>query len=268
MSFAAKSNLGRRKGSVEKNSAIEPQPGIRVNRPRPIVDSHRAASDRPSPKGDRPQPRPDDRHQAAHQPIPFVHRTTVIADKHIADRQRAQQPRGTAADPRRVAKRSGMGAPDHRVSLPTMGSPLPHSPSLRVVSPQSQVGVARLPRPKALPVWLRLLVKLQRGSLLVAFVLVIAALAAYGRTVYLQQLWSREYGELEKLQRSERELMTAIEALKNHSAAQAGLSSNNLVAQSPGNTIFLPPAPLRRLPSIYQPQPEAQAPAPSPPIGY
>jgi hypothetical protein len=112
------------------------------------------------------------------------------------------------------------------------------------------------------------LIKLQRGSLLVAFILVIGALAAYGRTVYLQQLWSHEYGELEKLQRSERELTAAIEALKNHSAAQAGLPGNNLVAQSPGNTIFLPPAPLRRLPSLHSTQSAEPTPEPAAPIGY
>lgn len=89
---------------------------------------------------------------------------------------------------------------------------------------------------------------------------------AYGWTVYAQKLWSQEYRKLETLQRTERELIAANEAFKNHIARQAERSDSGLVVRGAENTIFLQPAPPRRAPA--QPAAQKSASAPKPPLGY
>jgi hypothetical protein len=124
-----------------------------------------------------------------------------------------------------------------------------------------------LPSKRSLPLWLRLLIQAQRGSLVIAFVLMTATLIVYGSTVYTQQLWSKEYRKLKTLQRNEREMIATNEGLKNQLALQADRPGSGLVPQTPDNTIFLQPAPQRSALSISPSVSKAEV-APNTPLGY
>ncbi|MBD2741151.1 hypothetical protein [Coleofasciculus sp. FACHB-1120] len=117
------------------------------------------------------------------------------------------------------------------------------------------------------PAWLRSLMTLQRTSNLLCFFLIASTLGAYAWTVYTQQMWSQEYRKLETLQRHERQMTAANEALKNQLAQEAELPGTGLVAPNPANTIFLPPAPQRQ--SLPKPvaAPNLET-SPTTPLGY
>ncbi len=124
---------------------------------------------------------------------------------------------------------------------------------------------AQLPSPEQPPQWLRSLVLLQQASVVATFVLAGSVLAIYGWTVYVQQLWGKEYQKLEQLRRSERQLTTNAEVLKNQIVKQAGQPGNSLVPQTPDQMIFLNPEPNR--PANPAPAASSQA-SPIAPLGY
>ncbi len=125
------------------------------------------------------------------------------------------------------------------------------------------------PSTTTIPSWLRVLLQTHRASIVVAFVLVIAALVVYGSTVYTQQLWSKEYRKLKTLQRSERQFLAAGELIKNQITQQAEQPGSGLVARSTSNMIFLKPAPLRSQPAADSTAATNQAKPTSPkPLGY
>ncbi len=115
---------------------------------------------------------------------------------------------------------------------------------LRVVHPNpARSSVRQLPKSPALPPWLRMLIFLQRGSVVVTTVLIVAALVVYGSTIYMQQSWSKNYRKLKTMQRSERQMVATSEALKNQITQQADQPGSGLVPRTSEHTIFLQPAP-------------------------
>ncbi|WP_199290447.1 hypothetical protein [Leptolyngbya sp. FACHB-36] len=175
--------------------------------------------------------------------------------------------------PRRAARSRPSPSPDSTLyAVPTRVPITRQKPRsarpLAVVPPSAQpTKVRRFPSTqRSLPLWLRLLVRVQRSSLIAAVVLVIAALVLYGSTVYTQQLWSREYNKLKTMQRNERQLTTTSEALKHQLAQQAERPNSGLIPRTPANTLFLQPAPPRPAPPVQSaPQPQSTA---STPLGY
>ncbi|MBC7972495.1 MAG: hypothetical protein H7Z11_20615 [Verrucomicrobia bacterium] len=147
--------------------------------------------------------------------------------------------------------------------------PKDSKPTLRPVPlPTSGAkAVRRLPAPRSLPLWLRLLIQAQRGSLVIAFILVTATLIVYGSTVYTQQLWSKEYRKLKTLQRNEREMIATSASLENQLALQAERPGSGLVPQTPDSTIFLQPAPQRQTSLVSPNVPNVEA-SPNTPLGY
>lgn len=117
------------------------------------------------------------------------------------------------------------------------------------------------------PAWLRTLAFLQRGSDLATFLLVVATITVYSWTVYTQQHWAREYRKLETLQRNERNLTTANEAIKDQLAQQAEQPATGLVTPNQVNTIVLQPAPQRSLPVDPTPKVDLESEATTP-LGY
>jgi hypothetical protein len=98
-----------------------------------------------------------------------------------------------------------------------------------------------LSRSESMPTWLVWLMQFQRRSSLVTFGLAIATLAVYGTTVYTQQLWNREYRQLETLRIQERQLTAAGEVFKNQLANQAEQSNMGLVPATPSHNLYLTP---------------------------
>ncbi|MFB2978550.1 hypothetical protein [Microseira sp. BLCC-F43] len=97
-----------------------------------------------------------------------------------------------------------------------------------------------VPQSESMPVWLTWLIRWQRRSSVVTFFLVSATLAVYGGTVYTQQLWNREYRQLETLQLQQRQLTAASEVFKKQLADQAEQQGTGLVPATPNTNIFLP----------------------------
>lgn len=129
--------------------------------------------------------------------------------------------------------------------------------------------VRQLPTRRPLPMWLRLLIQLQRGSVIVTFVLVTAALVLYGSTIYMQQHWSKEYRKLKTMQRSERQMIAAGELMKNQLIQQAEQPGAGLVQRGSEHTIVLEPAPSR--PPAVAPIPivtKIEKSSDSAPLGY
>ena len=142
-------------------------------------------------------------------------------------------------------------------------------PPLATVSSAPAPSAVRIPTASPVPNWLRLLVQAQRGSLIVTFALVITTLVVYGGTVYMQQLWSKEYRKLKTMQRSERQMLAASEVLKNQIIQQAESPNSGLVAKSPKHTLILESAPIRTVkPAAIPVVIKADVSANVPPLGY
>lgn len=133
-------------------------------------------------------------------------------------------------------------------------------------TPVNEQVVKPLPKKQPLPGWLKLLVRTQRASLVVTFLLVATVLSTYSWTVVVQQRWGQQYQRFESLKKQERQLVTGNEVLKNQMARQAESPSSGLMVPDPSNAIFLPPASPR--PAV---NPEARSStdlAPAKPLGY
>ncbi|MGA7935735.1 MAG: hypothetical protein WCA35_19450 [Kovacikia sp.] len=141
-------------------------------------------------------------------------------------------------------------------------------PSLAAMPvPGSGATVRRLPVSRSMPFWLRLLIRLQRGSLVVAFILGIAALVVYSGTVYTQHLWSTGFRKLTSLQRSERDLVEAGGTMQHYLAKQAERPGAGLIPKTPASAIFLQPAPQRPSQTNRPVAPKVE-PQPNKPLGY
>ncbi|NEQ22655.1 MAG: hypothetical protein F6K28_26435 [Microcoleus sp. SIO2G3] len=136
----------------------------------------------------------------------------------------------------------------------------------RLVATSPRSTVRSLPVTRSTPKWLRLLILTQRSSSIVTFALVGLTLAVYGWTVYAQELWGRQYRQLEALQRQERQLTTANEALKQNLAQQAEQPNSRLTAPNPSSMIFLQPAAPR--PTTAPATSSATPLAPNRPLAY
>lgn len=119
------------------------------------------------------------------------------------------------------------------------------------VAPRGKISPQRLAKFRISPLsetassWVQWLIKSQRCTSAIAFILISATLASYAAIVYSQQLWNQEYQKLQSLQRKERELTTAEELLKNQLAETAITPNQGLTSPTPENNLFLEAAPQR-----------------------
>ena len=109
---------------------------------------------------------------------------------------------------------------------------------------------SNFPKPRKFPVYLKILVLLQKASLGAAGLSIVTGIILYLSSVSLPQKWSKEYRNLENLQRQERQLTTMGETLKYKLAQQAQeLQLSPITSQ---NTIFLKPKKLAINPQANQ----------------
>lgn len=121
--------------------------------------------------------------------------------------------------------------------------------------------VKPLPKPSAkLPPQLKIMLRIQQFSSVITFALILTTLGVYACTVYVPKLWSKEYKDLETLQRHERNLIATNESLKHKLARQAERPETGLAAPHPAQAIFLPDTPVE---NIIVPEPEKKAPVKS-----
>lgn len=129
--------------------------------------------------------------------------------------------------------------------------------------------VRSLPTTQTVPNWLKLLLVLQHTSGPLALSLVTAALVVYGWTVHVQQIWSNNFHQLERLQQQERNLTTYGQMVNHQIAKQAEAPDTNLALPGPQNTIFLePPQPLPAPPQLQTVPPIVAPVEVKAPMGY
>lgn len=135
------------------------------------------------------------------------------------------------------------------------------------LSPVAQLEVSTPAFVQPTPWWLRSLFYLNYGSGFLTTGLIIATLITYGSVVSTQKQWSEEYRQLESLRRTERQLITANEVIKNQ-AAQQSTKSKELVRVDPYKRVYLPtPTPATPAPKgNIKPSPNINPPAT--PLGY
>ena len=103
----------------------------------------------------------------------------------------------------------------------------------------SQQSPSHFPKPQKFPVYLKILLLLQKGSLAVAGLSIATGIVLYLLTVSIPQQWSKEYRKLENLQRQERQLTSIGESLKYKISQQTAEFEMSPIASN--NTVFLKP---------------------------
>ena len=88
----------------------------------------------------------------------------------------------------------------------------------------------------------RVLAQLHLVSSALAVALVALTLLSYGASVYVSRQLSQASQQLNRLQRSEQQLTTANEVLKNHLAQQVEVEAMGFQPPQPGSVIFLKPS--------------------------
>lgn len=127
--------------------------------------------------------------------------------------------------------------------------------------------VTPLPTRPRLPLWLKVLGGLQRGTTVGTGCLVAAALATYSWTVYIDSAVSRTSSRLDQLESQAQQMTSANEALKHSIAEQAESPAAKLQDFKPSDTIFLTPEPRRPAVKPSPLSPFAQRKMPRP-LGY
>ncbi len=134
---------------------------------------------------------------------------------------------------------------------------------------RQQQQVRQLPQPdQSVPVWLKSLLTIQQGSMVLFCSTIGLSSIVYGCTVYTQDTWKDQYGQLKRLQTQERQQGVMNENLKQQMAQAAEQPDSGLIAPNPERMVFIPSAPQRPTKSIPIPQLRQPAPASKPPSGY
>ncbi len=192
----------------------------------------------------------------------------------MATALRSQRPTPRDSRSDRFTNRQAPKRNVHLQPVPAGATSMSNRPSFKpplatVLPTPAQSAVRKLPTARPVPNWLRLLMQAQRGSLIVTFALIVTTLVVYGGTVYMQQLWSKEYRKLKTMQRSERQMLAASEVLKNQIIQQAESPNSGLVAKTPQHTLIVESAPIRTVkPAAIPVVIKAEASATVPPLGY
>ncbi len=136
-----------------------------------------------------------------------------------------------------------------------------------VGSNHSQQQVRQLPQPHSVPAWLRSLLTVQQGAMVLFASMLGLSAIVYGYTVYTQSLWRNQHGQLQRLQLQESQQGIMNERLKQDMAQAAEQPTSGLIAPNPDRLVFIPSAPQRPtkpLPAVPSPRtPPSQL-----PLGY
>ncbi|WP_310426883.1 hypothetical protein [Chamaesiphon sp. VAR_48_metabat_135_sub] len=133
---------------------------------------------------------------------------------------------------------------------------------------QQQRKVTQLPQHNSDPVWLKSLLTLQQGSLVLFCSIFGLSSIVYGYTVYTQDMWKSQHSQLRRLQKQERQQGVMDENLKQQMAKTAEQPGSGFVAPSPDKIVFIPTAPPRPTKSIPAPPSPQPTPASQFPVGY
>jgi hypothetical protein len=126
----------------------------------------------------------------------------------------------------------------------------------------------QFPQRNSVPAWLRSLLTVQQGAKILFSGIFGLSLIVYTYTVYTQNLWKQQHGQLTRLQNQERQQGVMNENLKHQMAVAAEHPLNGLENPDPQKIIFITGAPQRPIKSpsaTSSSQPESES---KPPLGY
>ncbi len=119
------------------------------------------------------------------------------------------------------------------------------SKTLRLTNPQPPRQVRQVSSRQTVPIWLKSLLTIQRSVMIVFCSIFGLSAIGYGYTVYTQDLWKSQHGQLRRLQNQESQGGVMNENLKQDMAQRAESATSGLVAPTPDRNIFIPIAPQR-----------------------
>jgi hypothetical protein len=157
--------------------------------------------------------------------------------------------------------------PDPRPSAPNRRRTRANVVDLNHIS-QAQANVSQLPQPHPVPTWLKSLLTIQRGTGILFGSVFGSSMIVYGYTVYTQDLWRHQHGQLQRLQVQERQQGVMDENLKHQMAEAAEQPNSGLVSPTPKQLVFIPSSPSRPTKSAPKPTQSKPASAPKAPLGY
>ena len=117
--------------------------------------------------------------------------------------------------------------------------------------------VRQLPQHNLVPIWLKLLLTMQKKAVVLLASIFGLNLILYGYTVYTQDSWKHQYGQLKRLQQQEDQQSVMNEILKHQMAQTSEQPESGLVAPQPDRIVFIPRAAQRAtksLPAAEQPK--------------
>jgi hypothetical protein len=132
----------------------------------------------------------------------------------------------------------------------------------------SQAKVSQLPQPQPLPAWLQSLLTIQRGTGILFGSVFGLSIIVYGYTVYTQDLWKNQHGQLQRLQTQERQQGVMDENLKHQLAEAAEKPNSPLVPPTSKQLVFIPTAPQRPTKTVATRATAKTTPVPKAPLGY
>jgi hypothetical protein len=140
--------------------------------------------------------------------------------------------------------------------------------AVRLKQARQQQPAIQFPQQNSVPVWLRSLLTVQRSAKILFGGIFGLSLVVYGYTVYTQDLWKQQHGQLTRLQIQERQQGAMNENLKHQMAVAAEQPLNGLENPDPQKMIFITGAPQR--PTKLPPAASSPKPVPEskPPLGY
>ncbi len=130
--------------------------------------------------------------------------------------------------------------------------------------PQQRQPVRQL-TPNSAPTWLKSLLTIQRGSLIIFCTLLGSISLVYAYTARTQDLWKTQHKQLKQFQNQEQQQALMNEHLKQQLAETAENKDSGLVAPTPARIVFIPSAPPRPTKSLPTPKEPAKSKLP---VGY
>jgi hypothetical protein len=130
----------------------------------------------------------------------------------------------------------------HQLNLPR---PPRRTPSARTIPPTKPSQIRPLPAPQAAPVWLKSLLTMQKGAMVLFGVVFGLSSIVYGYTIQAQGTWRSQHGEWDRLEDQGRQQSVINENIKQGLAKTAQDPKSGFVEPKPGNTVYIPPAPQR-----------------------
>jgi hypothetical protein len=156
------------------------------------------------------------------------------------------------------------------LNLPSVAKrPLPQDRVVGSERVRQQPQVRKLPdRRHSVPPWLRSLLVIQQGSMVIFCSVLGLSAIAYSCTVYTQGAWKQQHGQLKRLQLQERQQGVMNENLKHQMAQMAEQPESGLVPPNPELIVTIPGAPQRPAKSPVLDRSAKSIPESKLPVGY